>query len=108
MLRNSLTLIPSLRVAATRTWSYAFRNDPIRNVNARCTCPPERVDGLREGERCKRNDGRTAGRVLQRIFFLVQDGLGFAGCSSDFDPLWPTAPPRRGYSYRRVVGRKLR
>ena len=57
---------------------------------------------------CKRNDSRTAGRVLRRIFLLVQDGPGFVGCNSDFDPLWPTAPPRRGYLYRCGVSRKLR
>jgi hypothetical protein len=93
----------------TLTRIGAFRYRPIRNINARCRCPPERMDCLRNGERCKRNDNRTVGRILQRTFFLVrQDGLGFAGCNSDFDPRWPTAPPRRGCLYRRGVGRKLR
>jgi hypothetical protein len=79
----------------------------LRNTEARLT--PFKPSLRRNGERCKRNDNRTARRILQRTFFLVrQDGLGFAGCSSDFDPLWPTAPPRRGYLYRCGAGRKLR
>ena len=163
MLRNSLTFIPSLRVAAARRRTYkrirrtlinsydsvryirviygqrrdpmpltkveraarplsgspsarstatrigAFRNRPIRNICAQCTCPRDRIYYLRNGERCERNDSRTAGRILQRTFFLVrQDGLGCAGSNWDFDPVWPTAPPRREYFYRCGVGRKLR
>jgi hypothetical protein len=50
-----------------------------------------------------------AGRILQRAFFLVRpDGLGFAGCSSDFDPLWPAVPPWRGCLRLSGVGRNLR
>ena len=79
----------------------------LRNTEARLT--PFKPSLRRNGERCKRNDNRRAGRDLQRTFFLVrQDGLGFAGCSLDFDWRWPTAPPRRRYLYRRGVGRKLR
>jgi hypothetical protein len=104
---DPLSRSSSARSTVTRIGAFRYR--PIRNVSARCTCPPERMNCLRNGERCKRNDSRRAGRILQRTFFLVrQDGLGFAGCNSDFDPLWPTAPPRRGYLYRRGVGRKLR
>ena len=104
---DSLSRSSSARSTVRR--NGAFRHRPIRNASARCTCPPERVDCLRSGERCKRYDDRTAGRILQRAFFLVrQNGPGFAGCNSDFDPLWPTAPPRRGCLYRCGVGRKLR
>lgn len=79
----------------------------LRNTEARLT--PFKSSLRRNGERCKRNDNRTAGRILQRAYFLVpQDGLGFAGCNSDFDPLWPTAPPRHGYLYRCGVGRRVR
>ncbi len=104
---DPLSRSSSARSTVTRIGAFRYR--PIRNMNARCTCPPERMDRLRDGERCKRNENRTVGRILQRTFFLVrQDGLGFAGCNSDFDPRWPTAPPRRGYLYRCGVGRKLR
>jgi hypothetical protein len=79
----------------------------LRNTEARLT--PFKPSLRRNEERCKRDDSRSAARVLQRTFLLApQDGLGFAGCSSDFDPLWPTAPPRRGYLYRCGVGRTLR
>lgn len=87
----------------------AFRRCHIGNASARCACPAERMDCLRSGKRCKRNDDRTAGRILQRMFFFVrQDGLGFADCSSGFDPRWPAAPPRRGYLRLSSGGRAIR
>jgi len=66
------------------------------------------MDCPRGGKRCKGNDNRSA-RIPQRKLFLVrQFDLAFADCNSDFDPLWPAAPPRRGCLRLSGVGRNLR
>jgi hypothetical protein len=113
--RNALPLTrveraadPSSRTSTRSTVreTRVFRCRANRNASARCL--PERMDSPQSGKRCKRNDDRSA-RIPQPKLFLVRpDDLGFADCNSDFDPLWPAAPPRRGCLRLSGVGRDRR
>jgi hypothetical protein len=100
---------PSSRAStaiSTVKGTRVFQCRLIRKSHARC--PPGRMDCLRNGKRCKRNDDRAA-RARQRTLVPVwQDDLAFADFNSDFDTLWLATPLLRGRLHLSGIGPNLR